>query len=95
MLRAFIEKSEVNDIFWADLFEKVELIALFKELLWIEGIKPFECVGTNEEMTLALWIISKKEKKSDSPIMKLFEEKVKSTMTDSDFDLLEKKLLWK
>lgn len=95
MLRAFIEKSEVNEIFWADLFEKVDLIPLFKELLWIEGIKPFECVGTNEEMTLALWIISKKEKKSDSPIMKLFEEKVKSTMTDSDFDLLEKKLLWK
>ena len=95
MLRAFIEKLEVNDIFWADLFEKVELIPLFKELLWIEGIKPFECVGTNEEMTLALWIISKKEKKSDSPMMKLFEEKVKSTMTDSDFDLLEKKLLWK
>ena len=95
MLRAFIEKSEVNDIFWADLFEKKDLIPLFKELLWIEGIKPFECVGTNEEMTLALWIISKKEKKSDSPIMKLFEEKVKSRMTDSDFDLLEKKLLWK
>ena len=95
MLRAFIEKSEVNDIFWTDLFEKIDLIPLFKELLWIEGIKPFECVGTNEEMTLALWIISKKEKKSDSPIMKLFEEKVKSRMTDSDFDLLEKKLLWK
>ena len=95
MLRAFIEKSEVNDIFWADLFEKVDLIPLFKELLWIEGIKPFECVGTNEEMTLALWIISKKEKKSDSPIMELFEEKVKSRMTDSDFNLLEKKLLWK
>jgi len=50
-------------------------------------------VGTNEEMTLALWIISKKEKKSDSPIMELFEEKVKSRMTDSDFNLLEKKLL--
>lgn len=95
MLRAFIKKSEVNDIFWADLFEKADLMPLFKELLWIEGIKPFECVGTNEEMTLALWIISKKEKKSDSPMMKLFEEKVKSTMTDSDFDLLEKKLLWK
>lgn len=95
MLRAFIEQSEVNDIFWADLFEKADLIPLFKELLWIEGIKPFECVGTNEEMTLALWIISKKEKKSDSPIMKLFEEKVKSRMTDSDLDLLEKKLLWK
>lgn len=95
MLRAFIEQSEVNDIFWADLFEKADLIPLFKELLWIEGIKPFECVGTNEEMTLAIWIISKKEKKSDSPIMKLFEEKVKSRMTDSDFNLLEKKLLWK
>ena len=36
---------------------------------------------------------NQKEKKSGSPIIKLFEEKVKSTMTDSDFDLLEKKLL--
>ena len=44
-------------------------------------------------MTLALWIISKKEEKTDSPIMKLFEEKVKSRMTELDFDLLEKKLL--
>jgi hypothetical protein len=36
------------------LFAKSELLSIFKALLGIEGIKPFECVGTNEEVAMGM-----------------------------------------
>lgn len=93
LLRAFLGKEKVNQIFAHDLFEDEALIPLFEELLGISGIKPFECVGTNEEMILAFRLIFQQEKKADAPIMKKFLDQIMSKMTDSDFQLLEEKLL--
>lgn len=86
-------KEKVNQIFARDLFEDKNLIPLFSELLGISGIKPFECVGTNEEMILAFWLIFQNEKKADAVMMKLFFEQVMTRMKDLDFLALEKKLL--
>ena len=55
-MRAFLGKEEVIQIFGKDLFDARELVELFSELMGISGIKPFECVGTNEEMLLGLWL---------------------------------------
>ena len=55
ILRPYISHKETIEIFGEELFEKIELKQLFKELLWIDGIKPFECVWTNEEMILSLY----------------------------------------
>jgi hypothetical protein len=40
----------MNNIFGKNLFADKALLPLFRELLGMEGCKPFECVGTNEEM---------------------------------------------
>jgi hypothetical protein len=64
-------------------------LSLFKELLGIQGIKPFECVGTNEEMVLAM-------KKSYDlrtdlyheklpVILQMFADTVLPTMNEDDF----------
>jgi hypothetical protein len=60
MMRAFLPAETVNKIFWKNLFADAALLPLFKELLGIEGCKPFECVGTNEEMLIALKLASER-----------------------------------
>ena len=92
MLRAFIGEEKVNDIFNKDLFEDDNLIQLFNELLGIDWIKPFECVGTNEEMVLAFWLILQNEPNSNSKIMEIFKERIVSNMTEEDFRALRTKL---
>jgi hypothetical protein len=69
---------------------------LFRELLGISGIKPFECVGTNEEVVWAMYKYYNKLKKSDIEmpfVLKVFEKEILSNMSESDFTDLEKKLL--
>lgn len=93
MLRAFLGKEKTNQIFARDLFADEGLVPLFEELLGISGIKPFECVGTNEEMILAFRLIFQREQEVDTVVMRLFVDRVKSQMNVSDFSLLEEKLL--
>jgi hypothetical protein len=54
MLRPRITHEQTLQIFGKELYEDASLESVFKELLGISGIKPFECVGTNEEMILAM-----------------------------------------
>lgn len=50
----FVEKAKLIEIFGANLFEKKELQQTFRELLGLEGHKPFECVGEIDEVRAAL-----------------------------------------
>jgi hypothetical protein len=70
------------------------LLPLYKELLGIEGIKPFECVGTNEEVTYAMYLYYQKIKNNSQtpPIIKLFKDKILPTLSADDLLFLEKKL---
>ncbi|MDR2190769.1 MAG: hypothetical protein LBP53_06420 [Candidatus Peribacteria bacterium] len=54
MMRAFLPAETVDEIFGKKLFADEALLPLFKELLGMQGCKPFECVGTSEEMLVAL-----------------------------------------
>ncbi|MDR0651143.1 MAG: hypothetical protein LBG59_07290 [Candidatus Peribacteria bacterium] len=60
MMRAFLPAETVNAIFEKNLFADEVLLPLFRELLGIEGCKPFECVGTNEEMLVALKLVDER-----------------------------------
>jgi hypothetical protein len=60
MMRAFLPAETVNDIFGKNLFADEALLPLFRELLGIEGCKPFECVGTDDEMREALTLVGKR-----------------------------------
>jgi UDP-N-acetyl-alpha-D-muramoyl-L-alanyl-L-glutamate epimerase len=65
-LAAFLSKEKLISIFGKNLFEDANLIPLFGELIGIRNFKPFECVGTAEEVKEALEIVfNKKEFKKD------------------------------
>lgn len=62
MLYNFLPKEEMLKIFGEDLLEKESLLEIFKEIIGVTGIKPFDCVGSVSEVRYA---ISKAIKKTD------------------------------
>ena len=54
ILSPFISKEELLDIFGEDLFAKESLLDIFLELTGNSDHKPFECVGTYEEVNYAI-----------------------------------------
>lgn len=51
-LHPYLTQDEMIAIFGRDMYTDETLIPLFRELAGVSGHKPFECVGTNEEI---LW----------------------------------------
>ncbi len=56
LLYPFLQNDDVTRIFGADLFERAEALPLIRELLGFTEHRPFECVGTTEEMLVALYL---------------------------------------
>ena len=54
ILSPFISQNELVSIFEKDLFEDKNLLPVFNQLIGIDSEKPFECVGTIEEVNAAL-----------------------------------------
>jgi UDP-N-acetyl-alpha-D-muramoyl-L-alanyl-L-glutamate epimerase len=62
ILSPFIEQTKLAQIFGKDLFEDASLIPLLRELTGTESTKPFECVGTTDEVVTALYdIVNKRQ----------------------------------
>lgn len=93
-LRPFLSDADTQSIFGQELYDNPALIPLYKELLGIDGIKPFECVGTNEEVMYAMYLFYKKIKNIPQlpPIMDLFKNDILPSLSPNDLLMLEKKL---
>lgn len=72
-LSAFLSKDELTKIFGQNLFEKQELSDKYEELLGLQNHKPFDCVGTPEEVKLAFYLAYKKGEYNGSPVVQMFE----------------------
>jgi len=70
LMAAFSAKESVIRIFGENYFNKQSLVSTYKQLLGIEGVKPFECVGTSEEAIVALSLVHERGAFEDSSIMK-------------------------
>lgn len=57
ILSPFISQIEMIKIFGEDLFNKHSMLAYLDELTGISEVKPFECVGTVNEVKAALYMI--------------------------------------
>lgn len=89
MLSPFVDYDKLVSIFGGDMLNDWDMIKDFDGLTDISGIKPFECVGTPDEIRLALYLTARRfEKKSkEKPILLArFCEKV-------DFSTVNKELL--
>lgn len=91
MMAAFLPKDQVLTIFGQNLLDKEGLIPTYKELLGVEGVKPFECVGTPEEVALAFYNVYKKGEYNEFVVMKMFERDVLSKV--NSIEDLEKEVL--
>ncbi len=88
ILSPFIEKDILWKIFHKNLFEDESLIPVFDELTGIEEVKPFECVGTPDEVKSALWKFSEMLGPESWPfLIQYFKEKFKESYAE-DFDVL-------
>lgn len=70
MLAAFVPKKTLMSIFGKNLFADSTLIPIYRELLGITEVKPFECVGTPEETKQAFDIVLKKGEYADDVVVK-------------------------
>ena len=55
-LAAFLPLEQVTDLFGKNMLDEPGGVSRYKALAGIEGIKPFDCVGTVEESMLALYL---------------------------------------
>lgn len=62
ILSPFMEDSKMIKIFGEDLLQKNEMIHYFDELTGIAPNKPFECVGTIDEVNEAVQLLTKTRK---------------------------------
>ena len=90
ILSPFLYKEELVGIFGEDLFEREDLLTTFIELTGNGETKPFECVGTYEEVCFAISkTISNLEKNGSLPyLLKYYKEHF--TLSDLNDDITKR-----
>ena len=78
VLYPFLDRIRIRKIFGRNLFRKVNLIPLMRQLIGESKFKPFECVGTKKENLVAFYLSWKKDKRRPNMpfLLKHFEKKI-------------------
>lgn len=69
ILSPYIPQNELVHIFGENLYEKPELIGYFKELTGLADVKPFECVGTLDDVNIAVNMFIEQNQKRKLPLL--------------------------
>lgn len=80
----FIPETDLLHMFGQNLFERDDLLPLYRKLLGIEGSKPFECVGTKDETKAAFYLATQREEYGETPAGQLFLKEVLPTIHDPE-----------
>lgn len=78
MLSAYLDDEELHGIFGKDMLNDMELEELFEQLTGILDNKPFECVGTREEVNTAV-AMSIRRHEAEGKTLPLLYEKYKNS----------------
>ena len=81
---AFIPKATTEKIFGKNLFNDASLEPLYRELLGLQGFKPFECVGTPDETKAAFLLAHKRGDLEDTVMMQTFLKEVFPKISDPE-----------
>ena len=87
ILSPFLSKEELIEIFGEDLYEKEELLDYFLELSGYREKKPFECVGSIEEVRYCICVAIEKYKNNLPFLLDYYN---KNCSIDCDKNLLKK-----
>ncbi len=82
MLSAFLSDEEIEHIFGRDILNDPELYDLFTQLTGISINKPFECVGTREEVNIAINMCIARHSKENRKCPYLYEKYKESSFYD-------------
>ena len=73
-LAPFMERERLEGIFEKNLFNDKKLVSMFRDLLGLGEMKPFDCVGTFEESRQVFLLAA--EKYADTVIVKALRDEV-------------------
>ena len=73
ILSPFIPVEQLTEIFGTDMFHKESLLPIFRQLIGVEPEKPFECVGTCDEINTAICITINQLEAEGKQLPELFE----------------------
>lgn len=69
ILSPFIKRKNMISIFGKDMLNDESLRFYFEQLIGIENVKPFECVGTVDEVNVAINMIIKQIPQNEMPLL--------------------------
>ena len=72
LLAAFLDDDVLTGIFGCNMLEKEELAPMLDGLMLDGTDKPFECVGTKEEVRLSLKMACDRRRDALPPLLKRF-----------------------
>lgn len=73
ILSPFVGIERLTELFGEELLSRSDLSGVFDGLVGLSPVKPFECVGTVEEVRLALAMTAKSLREENKPLPKLLE----------------------
>jgi len=94
ILSPFLSQPTLKRIFHKNLFDDESLSSILNELSGVSVVKPFECVGTPEEVNAALFKTKKmiSEKKDLPVLLKSLDLSLNKKINEHDFERLLKEL---
>ena len=84
LFAGFFPRTTLEILFGANLFDFPSLEQTFRELLGLQGFKPFECVGTADEVRAAFFLAHVRGELEDTPSMQMFVNEVLPTMKNPE-----------
>ncbi|WP_428964703.1 hypothetical protein [Micromonospora fluostatini] len=72
----FMPRERVVGIFGGDLLADERQLPGYRELLGVDGHKPFECVGEVEESVVALGLLAEQDQWRDAPVVRALVDAV-------------------
>ncbi len=72
ILSAYLEDDKIIDIFGSDMLNDPSMKELFEQLTGILDDKPFECVGTRDEVNIAVCMSIRHHEKNQKPLPLLY-----------------------
>lgn len=88
ILSPYLYKENLVDIFGEDMFENKDLVKIFDELLGYSETKPFECVGTYEEVRYAVSKLINKLENNKLPYLLQYYKNNYPLELDTDYEHL-------
>ncbi|MEV5767093.1 hypothetical protein AB0L34_21370 [Micromonospora sp. NPDC052213] len=75
----FMSRGRITHIFGGDLLADPAQVPGYRELLGVDGHKPFECVGEVEESVVALSLLAEQDEWRDAPVVRALVDAVPAT----------------